>query len=212
MSNNFQDSFPHLQQMTDQFRKIFGDDFVKNLMGSMQAPNWWQQQNTAGPEGGMDGQGRFHSPTDPSGNPMANQQGAWPTGQPQGWNPFAAGTSQNPATPGAYPRADVYETRHEVVVVLEVPGVERSSDIRISVFPESILVKGDIERKYERTSDPLYAKERFSGAFERRLPLPVRVRKQHAKASYRSGLLEVRLLKEGKDMDGDGAMVDVDFL
>lgn len=217
MNNGFNESFPYLQQMTDQFRKIFGDDFVKNLMGSMQSPNLWQQQNTTGPETGPDAQGRFRDPTSQPGGGYPNPNTAgngWP-GNTQGWNPFAQGGVQSGgqgSVQPTYPNADIYETRHEVVLVLEVPGVERSSDIRISVFPDSLLVKGDIDRRYERSSDPLFAKERFVGPFERKFALPTLVRKQHAKAIYRSGLLEIRLLKEGKHVDGDGTVVDVDFL
>ncbi|MBX5437352.1 MAG: Hsp20/alpha crystallin family protein, partial [Alicyclobacillaceae bacterium] len=48
--------------------------------------------------------------------------------------------------------------------------------------------------------------------FERTFTLPARVRKQHAKAVYSGGLLEIRLLKEGRAGEGEGSLIDVDFM
>lgn len=214
------DAFPYLQQMSDQFRRMFGDDFVRNLMNSMQAPNWSQGQggpgNTAGP--GDPFASRFGGGTE--GGAGANNAGAAPgpgggwTGEgAPNWNPFASGTAGFPAySQRVFPTADAYETRHEVVLVLEVPGLERSSDIRLSVFPDHVIVKGEIERRYGRAAEgEMGMKERFTGSFERTIALPARVRRQHAKAVYRTGLLEVRLLKEGKSTEGEGSALDVDF-
>lgn len=228
MNNNPLDAFPYLQQMTQQFRQMFGDDFVQNLMKSMQMP--------MGSSGGMPGAGmpgagtqgpmqsgpqsRFgsHSRTTSDdatqtgqGNPMANM-GAWPNWMGQ-WNPMAGGGPTGGDNPTSFPPVDIYETRHELRLVAEIPGLERASDVRLSVFPDRIILKGERKRSSGRGAEGnLIQSERSTGAFERSVVLPTRVRKQHARASYAHGLLEVHLLKENRTTDPDGNIVDIDFL
>ncbi|MDQ0188403.1 Hsp20/alpha crystallin family protein [Alicyclobacillus cycloheptanicus] len=224
MNNGFFDSFPYLQQMGEQFQKMFGDDFVRNLMNQMQVPAWGQPGNAAGGERFWPGFGPGAGPTGNAGqggDGAAGSAAGKGTGNgtpgmgegPPMWNPFMGMNRPSVDPPASYPPADIYETRHEVVVVLELPGMERSSDVRLSVFPEHIVVKGERERRYPNgSSAKLTTAERRVGSFERQIALPARVRKQHAKAVYRAGLLEVRLLKEGKPADGEGNLIDVDFL
>lgn len=234
-NNNFFESFPYLAQMGDQFQKMFGDDFVRNLMNQMQVPNWNEfgtgtggdRFSQGGPGSTGDGRANDSKSNGPgragAGNPFAGNNPGWMDGA-QMWNPFggmwggsgpgAAGSGAG--TPGHpmsnYPLVDIYETRHEVVLILEIPGMERSADIRLSVFPDHVIVKGDVPKPeaVARNSTPARA-ERHTGSFERNIPMPVRVRKQHAKAVYRAGLLEVRLLKEASGQDTDGNTIDVDF-
>lgn len=208
MNNNFFDSFPYLQQMGDQFQKMFGEDFVRNMMSQMQVPSWGQPQNNGGAQSGdrFWSGGSGGSDTNGSQGPSTSADG-----QPL-WNPFG-GMGGQPPKQRVYPPVDVYETRHEVVLTLEIPGMERASDIHVAVFPDHVVVKGSIERNYQSaSSSPLATAERYVGPFERRISLPVRVRKQHAKAVYRSGLLELRLLKEGKSTESEGNTIDVDFV
>ncbi|MCL6515800.1 Hsp20/alpha crystallin family protein [Alicyclobacillus sp.] len=192
------DGLPYLQQMGEHFRKLFGEDFVQQLMKSVQPPAAWQNPGTPGPA---------RNGAEPGGTTGFPWMGGLP-----GWNPFAATGAEGMATGRPHPCADVYETRHEVVVVLEIPGLEREKDVRIAVYPDELVVKGEVVRHYERSAESLTIRERFAGPFERRIHLPVRVRRQHAKATYRAGLLEVRMIKEGRQTEGEGTVVDIDFL
>lgn len=233
-NHNPLDAFPYLQQMTQQFRQMFGDDFVKNLMSSMQTPLWNQQQGAPGvpPDGGPSGQ--FGSGPEQRGAPFAANlpprgpaAGAGPgtTGSGSGpgatewpnwmgqWNPFAQGSTVGGPVAGLFPPIDLYETRHELVLLLEIPGLERASDVRLAVFPDKVIVKGDRKRAATRAYDgTLVQSERIIGPFERTILLPSKVRKQHAKATYTRGLLEVRLVKESRAGDPDANIIDVDFL
>lgn len=230
MNHNPLDAFPYLQQMQEQFRKLFGDDFVRNLMNAMQLPDW-AQTPFAAPGGALTGQGAPRPGTrarsDASrasgsdGRAGTNQSPAAPAGGPAGplgwlhsmnWNPFAGFPPSVEAAP-VHPRADMYETRHEVVLVLELPGLEKASDIRISVYPDRVTVRGDVRRRYSPPDGAgMVLSERVAGPFERTFTLPARVRKQHAKAVYSGGLLEIRLLKEGRAGEGEGSLIDVDFM
>jgi len=97
-----------------------------------------------------------------------------------------------------YPRVDLYQTRHEVVAVFEVPGLESAADVRLTVKPETITIAGDIERQVAVEKDRLHLSERFSGSFSRTVTLPARVRPSQTRARCRNGLLEVRMNKEGR--------------
>ncbi|MCL6445020.1 MAG: Hsp20/alpha crystallin family protein [Alicyclobacillus sp.] len=214
MNNNF-DPMAYLQQMNDQFRHLFGDDFVRNLMNSMQMPMWGAggAMSPGARNGGQGSPGPSGASRAQSSNMGATASGPdWMNWMSQ-WHPYTgAGGGSQTQEHGQFPRADVYETRHEVVVVMEIPGLERSGDVRLTVSSEQLTVKGDLKRRYHRQEDvPLALSERFFGPFERAIALPARVRKQHAKAVYNAGLLEVRLLKEVKGTDGEGSPIDVDF-
>jgi len=207
--NNFFESFPYLQQMNDQFKSIFGEDFVRNLMESMQSGQGGTGMGGIPGMFGMPGanqseNGAAHGEANNHFRAGAGQSGPAP-GAPA-WNPFGQGTSA-----AKFPSVAITETRHELVLVFDLPGLDRANDVRISVFPEQVTVKGDIPNKVVSGSElKQHMNERKFGAFERTIALPVRVKRQHAKAVYQQGLLELRLLKENRAND-EGAVIDVDF-
>lgn len=101
--------------------------------------------------------------------------------------------------PAALPRwsllaGEVEETAQELVVRVEVPGMERA-DCHVAIEGNTLILSG--EKHFERVaSDSTYhVMERAYGAFERKIPLPGSVDTEHAEASYRNGVLIVRLPK-----------------
>lgn len=91
---------------------------------------------------------------------------------------------------------EVEETDKDVVVRLEVPGMEKE-DCRITIEGNMLYLAG--EKRFEReTGDSTYhVMERAYGAFQRTIPLPRSVNIDKAEASYKNGVLTVRLPKEG---------------
>ncbi len=101
----------------------------------------------------------------------------------------------------AFPRwsllaGEVEETEKEIVVRVEVPGMEKE-DCRITIEGNMLYLSG--EKRYEReTHDSTYhVMERAYGAFQRSIPLPRNVDIDKADASYKNGVLTVRLPKAG---------------
>jgi HSP20 family protein len=91
------------------------------------------------------------------------------------------------------PLVDLHETKDDVVVTFEVPGV-REKEIHLSITGDLLTVRG--ERKWEREQEATFHRvERAYGKFERTVPLPVPVQSAKVKATYRDGLLEVTLPK-----------------
>ena len=109
-----------------------------------------------------------------------------------------------PSTPLAnFPRwsllaGEVEETGKDVVVRVEVPGMDKE-DCRITIEGNMLYLSG--EKRFEReTHDSTYhVMERAYGAFQRSIPLPRNVDIDKAEASYKNGVLTVRLPKSGGD-------------
>ncbi len=92
------------------------------------------------------------------------------------------------------PLADMYETKDDLYVTFEIPGVSEK-EISVSITGDVLTVKG--ERKWERTEkdEAFHRLERVYGKFERAVPLPTLVQGDKVKATYRDGILEIKLPK-----------------
>ena len=92
------------------------------------------------------------------------------------------------------PPVDVYETKDELVIAAEVPGLNQK-DIHLSITGDVLTLKGERPWKPEVEQGNYYRNERWSGRFERTLPLPIPVQAAKVKATYRDGVLTVTLPK-----------------
>jgi HSP20 family protein len=92
------------------------------------------------------------------------------------------------------PAIDIYETREELVVVAEVPGV-KEKDIQLSIVENVLSLKGQRLPAGDVKEESYHRIERWTGGFERYIQLPVPVQADKVRASYRDGVLEVRLPK-----------------
>jgi HSP20 family protein len=97
--------------------------------------------------------------------------------------------------PSVFPAADVYETKDEFVVELEVPGFEQK-ELGIEVTDHTLVVKGErTEAKEEETEKQFRLRERLEETFERRFHLPAEADTEHVKAKFEKGILEVHAPK-----------------
>lgn len=92
------------------------------------------------------------------------------------------------------PLADVKETDEEVVVTMDLPGMDKA-DVEISVTEDTLEVKAERKAEKEEKEEEFYKKERSFARFERSLKLPAEVKADDAKASLKDGVLEVHLPK-----------------
>ncbi|MBC7216761.1 MAG: Hsp20/alpha crystallin family protein [Candidatus Caldatribacterium sp.] len=95
------------------------------------------------------------------------------------------------------PPVDVVEGEKEIVLLFDLPGVDQK-DIDISVSGDQITVKG--ERKPLDSEARFLRQERVFGPFSRTFALRVPVDIDRVTATYRNGVLEIRLprIEEGK--------------
>src|SRR5256885_15748837 len=92
------------------------------------------------------------------------------------------------------PVVDMYETKDDLILRFELPGVSEK-DVSLSITDDVLTVKGERSFDQESKDDHAYHVERAYGKFERSVELPVPVQVDRAKATYRDGVLEVRLPK-----------------
>lgn len=90
--------------------------------------------------------------------------------------------------------SEVREGEHELVVRLEVPGME-AEHFDIDVVENHLVVRGEKHAQREQREGRFHVMECAYGSFERAVPLPVEVDGQRASASYRRGVLTVTLPK-----------------
>ncbi|MGB9886876.1 MAG: Hsp20/alpha crystallin family protein [Moorellales bacterium] len=103
------------------------------------------------------------------------------------------------SAPAVVPRVDLLESDREVVVVVEAPG-SRAERFAVDVADQQLEVSGTVGAGLlEGETDLVYRyRERSDGNFRRLISLPARVDGGSASASYRDGLLVIRLPKAGR--------------
>ncbi|MDE2117888.1 MAG: Hsp20/alpha crystallin family protein [Betaproteobacteria bacterium] len=89
---------------------------------------------------------------------------------------------------------EVEETDKDIVVRVEVPGMEKE-DCRITIEDNLLCLSGEKRYARETSDSTYYVMERAYGAFQRTIPLPRNVDAEKAEASYRNGVLSIRLPK-----------------
>ena len=92
------------------------------------------------------------------------------------------------------PVLDMHETKDEVVLNFELPGVSEK-DVALSITGDLLTLKGERTANREFKDENAYRAERVYGKFERSVQLPMPVQADKVKATYRDGVLEVKLPK-----------------
>ncbi|WP_214370727.1 Hsp20/alpha crystallin family protein [Pseudonocardia sp. H11422] len=107
-----------------------------------------------------------------------------------GRRPFGLGGE----TPGEdVIRVDEYRDGDALVVRAEIPGVDPDRDIELSVSDGMLQIKAE-RRTEEKTETKGYERRELRyGSFRRALPLPPGVSESDVTATYRDGILEVRI-------------------
>ena len=102
-----------------------------------------------------------------------------------------------PARPGAMdrvwtPAIDIYETRDDLVVTAELPGV-KETDVRLSIVGDTLTLRGQRTPDSQVKEESCHRIERWTGSFERHIELPIPVQPEKVRATYRDGVLDIRL-------------------
>jgi HSP20 family protein len=92
------------------------------------------------------------------------------------------------------PIVDMYETKDDLLLNFELPGI-REKDVSLSITGDVLTVRGERHFRQELEDERTYHIERAYGKLERSVPLPMPVQADRVTATYRDGLLEVKLPK-----------------
>lgn len=94
---------------------------------------------------------------------------------------------------GWAPRVDIFETPdHEYVLKADLPDLQREQ-ISITFANHVLTVSGERKAAFDASAGTLHRSERPTGAFSRSFSLPATVDGQGIAASYKDGVLTVRL-------------------
>ncbi len=97
---------------------------------------------------------------------------------------------------GWVPAVDIYETEKEIVILVDVAGVNQDG-LDITLHQDLIRIAGLREGWSGSEQKKFHQMEISYGTFERVLQLPVPVQSDGAMASYKNGLLCITLPKSG---------------
>jgi HSP20 family protein len=92
------------------------------------------------------------------------------------------------------PAIEVYEEKDDVVVKAELPGM-RKEDLEVNISDNFLTIKGEKKKEEEVEEKGYYYSERSYGSFTRTVEIPKDIQPDKVRASFKDGVLEVRLPK-----------------
>lgn len=93
---------------------------------------------------------------------------------------------------GWCPAVDIRDAAEEIVACVDLPGVDRG-DIQLDLKDHTLILSG--KRRSEETEEGWLRRETPSGPFYRAFRLPAKIKAGQVTASFKNGILEVRLPK-----------------
>ena len=106
------------------------------------------------------------------------------------------GLGSTPSGRGVFPALNIFEEEggDAIVVKAEVPGIKRES-LKVEAVGRRLAVVGVREIPSPEGEFQYHRRERQPGEFRRVFRLPYEVDRENATASYRDGILTIRLEK-----------------
>jgi HSP20 family protein len=96
---------------------------------------------------------------------------------------------------GGWPNVEVTETDKEMKVSAELPGLDEK-DVEVLLEDDALVLRG--EKRSETEDKDRSFSERFYGRFERTIPLGTEVDENKISATFKNGVLTVKLPKTAK--------------
>jgi HSP20 family protein len=108
----------------------------------------------------------------------------------RGW---AGNREKSPAMAGFVPAVEVARDGADVVVRVELPGVDVERDVAIEVDRGKLVISGERRDERSEQSEGVLVRELRYGQFRREFALPPGVSPEQVEATYDAGLLDVRV-------------------
>ena len=108
------------------------------------------------------------------------------------WRPFDL--FELPSKSRFVPKVDVVDTEEAVEVKAEIPGLDEK-DLDVSIEGNCLRIKGEKKNERREEDKGYYLLERSYGSFERHLALPDNVDVDKADATFKNGVLHVKIPK-----------------
>ncbi|MBP6940705.1 MAG: Hsp20/alpha crystallin family protein [Syntrophorhabdaceae bacterium] len=98
---------------------------------------------------------------------------------------------------GWVPAVDIHETKKDVIVTIDIPAID-PKEVSITIVEDRLTLKGERKTEEDCRSEDCYRSERVYGSFQRIIQLPAEVLGDKAKATYKDGVLKVKIPKSQK--------------
>ena len=92
------------------------------------------------------------------------------------------------------PSVDIYEEGNDLVLKAELPGIDKK-DLNVTISENRITISGEKKQEEKVEKKDYHWIERSYGSFTRNFRLPDNVNGEEAKATFKEGILEVRVPK-----------------
>jgi HSP20 family protein len=107
------------------------------------------------------------------------------------------GSEEALTTTSFAPPVDTYEDEHNIVLKLEVPGIDEK-DIHVHIDNNTLTVHGERNIEQEEKEENYRRIERQYGSFTRSFTLPSSVDQGQVSAHYDKGVLKIKLAKKAE--------------
>ena len=115
------------------------------------------------------------------------------------------GTRTTPTLKMFTPTTDVFDRKGDLVVRVELPGLDVVDDVKVSVEEGMLVITGERRQREETREDAYYRMETSYGTFTRRIPLPEGIDDETIAAEYKHGVLEVVVPKAAAQVEAPKA-------
>jgi HSP20 family protein len=103
-----------------------------------------------------------------------------------------------PSGGGTYPPLNVFRKGHDIVIIIEVPGVQKQ-DLKVEAKGNTIRIAGSKRVVGTDANASAHRRERRSGEFDRAVTLPIEIDAENIRAECRDGILALYLTRAEHD-------------
>ena len=110
-----------------------------------------------------------------------------------------------PGTRPFPPPTDVFQRGDDLVIKLELPGIDPAKDVTVTLEQGHLTITGERHQKTEVKEKDYYRMESRYGTFRRYVALPEGIDEARIKAGYHDGFLEIVVLGGARAIAGPTA-------
>ena len=92
------------------------------------------------------------------------------------------------------PAVDVKETHDNFLINADIPGFNKK-DIKVNIIDQKLMITGESKNESNDENSRYHYRERRHGSFNRTFNLPESVNEDKISASFKNGILEIKLPK-----------------
>jgi len=100
------------------------------------------------------------------------------------------------------PLYDIEDRGDRIIVYVDAPGFSKNEiKIRVTEDAVEVIAEKSAEKVEEEKSRKYYVKQRLYSKLYKRIPLPCKVRPEHAKARFVDGVVIIEIPKSGAEKE-----------